>query len=223
MWSCWKCCLCFSRNCWCCCWTTSCWSAWLLWGRGADCVRPSGRCCRSFCRHGDCSAAAAIPAQNTFRARTLMTAGFSEASKSTWHWKIRSFIQDSPQTSQPSMRGRPGSWKRLWLCQVSERFIVSLLLPFRELETYSSGSARANLVGTRHWHEDRPVAPRHTVFLNSDLLPRATRNTDLINWRDPRLGHGYEERPVHTSQGLCNTFTVALGNAQRQMHKSRGL
>ncbi len=55
-WSCccWNCCLCFSRNCWCCCWTTSCcraraW-AWacaaLPWGRGADWVRPRGRCCR---------------------------------------------------------------------------------------------------------------------------------------------------------------------------------
>lgn len=65
MWSCWKCCLCFSRNCWCCCWTTSCWRAWELCGRGADCVRPSGLCCRSFCR--DCSGAAATPATNTHR------------------------------------------------------------------------------------------------------------------------------------------------------------
>lgn len=50
---CWNCCLCFSKNCWCCCWITNCWRAWAFWGRGADCVRPSGRCCRSLCIEGE--------------------------------------------------------------------------------------------------------------------------------------------------------------------------
>lgn len=50
---CWNCCLCFSRNCWCCCWITSCWRAWVFWGRGADWVRPSGRCCRSLWIEGE--------------------------------------------------------------------------------------------------------------------------------------------------------------------------
>ena len=50
---CWNCCLCFSRNCWCCCWMTRCCRAGAFWGSGADCVRPSGRCCRSLCTDGD--------------------------------------------------------------------------------------------------------------------------------------------------------------------------
>ena len=50
---CWKCCLCFSRNCWCCCWITRCCRAGAFWGSGADWVRPSGRCCRSLCMDGD--------------------------------------------------------------------------------------------------------------------------------------------------------------------------
>lgn len=50
---CWNCCLCFSKNCWCCCWITNCWRAWAFCGRGADCVRPSGRCCRSLCIEGE--------------------------------------------------------------------------------------------------------------------------------------------------------------------------
>lgn len=50
---CWNCCLCFSKNCWCCCWITNCCRACAFWGRGADWVRPRGRCCRSLWMEGE--------------------------------------------------------------------------------------------------------------------------------------------------------------------------